>query len=234
MLISLSCLLLMVHMSRTETGCALGDFTAIRRQGRRRRARKGGGGRLAQGDTVACFFSLSLYRQGTKIDNGWGGGLVPEDNSSPPPRKRILLLHLGMRAKWSYIAGWRWTRGKFNSFLKKSPYWLRGWRHLAGARGEHHPNLQTLIPPVWVCMNHLTPLWSSGLWWIWTLLVGCLEKLRSTLGLRVHDGDDGVFVCQRLGLCGQGESSFNSTGLQSPSFWLMWPTIPSLHSSGML
>ena len=34
------------------------------------------------------------------------------------------------------------------------------------------------------------------------------------------DGDDNG-VCQRLGLCGQGESSICSTGLQSPSFWLM-------------
>lgn len=34
-------------------------------------------------------------------------------------------------------------------------------------------------------------------------------------------GDDDDAVCQRLGLCGQGESSVRSTGLQSPSFWLM-------------
>lgn len=40
-----------------------------------------------------------------------------------------------------------------------------------------------------------------------------------TGGVDDYEDDDGV--CQRLGLCGQGESSIHSTGLQSPSFWLM-------------
>lgn len=39
--------------------------------------------------------------------------------------------------------------------------------------------------------------------------------------LLMIDKDDGV--CQKLGLCGQGESSVCSTGLQSPSLWLTGP-----------
>lgn len=52
----------------------------------------------------------------------------------------------------------------------------------------------------------------------------CLEFLLHRVpadGAGDYDDHDDDGVCQRLGLCGQGESSIHSTGLQSPSFWLM-------------
>lgn len=67
------------------------------------------------------------------------------------------------------------------------------------------------------------PLWKQNL----VVQKTFPESIGQALGFPPHrvpgDGADDDGVCQRLGLCGQGESSIRSTGLQSPSFWLMWP-----------